>query len=147
MKFVYHILFLVLALSLHAQFNTNTNTCKIYYEYDNAGHRIKRYYKCFDPSLPQPIVQEPRTSTNTTESAQQKLVLYPNPVSSHVSLLLSHEVVDGEVFILDAKGQVLQQEPFSGLKKEFNVAHLPSGTYFIRVHEGFNLYSEVFLKP
>lgn len=70
--------------------------------------------------------------------------VYPNPTNSEFQISEVDMVNIRHIQILDLTGQVV--ETFSGNETTFNVADLPSGTYFIRVTTGKVSYVEQFIK-
>lgn len=74
--------------------------------------------------------------------------LYPNPTSSLINLIVKEDVgvADGEVYVLDLNGRVLQQHTFNTQEVQLNLDGYSSGIYLIKVNAGGKTHTAKVLK-
>lgn len=71
-------------------------------------------------------------TNNFQEVFSQDFQISPNPVSSELNILCEREV--SEMLLFDHKGKVVfTKEGSTQLNIQINMAHLPSGIYFLRI--------------
>lgn len=94
-----------------------------------------------------------RTTTHTTAKAlgnhnQSVLKTFPNPFKDQFTLQLPAAAASNtHVQITDLKGKVVYTEKFNRkTKTTFNLAHLPAGTYLLKVHHNGKTYNEQLIK-
>jgi hypothetical protein len=120
-----------------------TDYCAIHYTYDNAGNRIKRYYKCvengpFEPSTPATI---PNGGFRTD--------LFPNPTSGTLTGILTEPSAEKIVVIVTTMlgGIVLQQEFLPPITSfTINIAQLTPGSYLVSTYMGIFVQSDIIIK-
>ncbi|MBX2928702.1 MAG: T9SS type A sorting domain-containing protein [Saprospiraceae bacterium] len=64
---------------------------------------------------------------------------FPNPAGDRITLRLSQRAVqDGELFLLDMQGRLLQRSvlPAGALQHELDLSNLPTGIYLVRLRVG-----------
>jgi hypothetical protein len=91
-------------------------------------------------SLSDDLLEEP--SRNLTPSTSLDLTLYPNPTTSDNLHVRFHSTEPNSINVrlYDLSGRLIrQQETFAGTGEQslvLDIATLPAGTYFIRLHNG-----------
>ena len=77
------------------------------------------------------------TATDETPLEDSAMTLFPNPSSEVVNVQLGLEEATPAMLIMaDMQGKVLDIREYDNVQKEtlqFNVSHLPAGTYLMRV--------------
>lgn len=63
-------------------------------------------------------------------------VVYPNPASDVLNVLLTQDQNNGAAHLIDAQGRIVMTETFSEGSVSFNVALLKSGVYVLQVMAG-----------
>jgi hypothetical protein len=81
----------------------------------------------------------------------QDMIVYPNPTAGDLTInFVSQDSGDSTVDIIDLSGKVYStkiMETYKGSNTlEFNVNHLPVGTYFVRMDNGKEVISHRFVK-
>ena len=76
--------------------------------------------------------------TKTAISPLEKLRVYPNPTaySITISIPTTMNLSNGILLLLDATGQVIQQQRLSSHLMEAQLSNLPAGMYFVKVFDG-----------
>ena len=76
------------------------------------------------------------------------LQLYPNPTNNLVNLIIREDVgiVNGELFVSDLNGKVLQQGTFNTQEIQVSLDGYSSGIYLIRVNAGGKTHTSKVLK-
>lgn len=136
-----------------------TGECGIVYIHDAAGNRTKRLYYCNNggvyPSFQNP--QEPTAdfskSGNAANTDNDKNIefaridaIFPNPTDGKFSITFNKPINTASITIIDINGKVLQSVKASGTKADFDLFHLSSGTYFVRIEEGRNIITKKIVK-
>lgn len=87
---------------------------------------------------------------NIPSIASQDLRIIPNPSSETISFLGNNGLIEGinEIFIYDISGKLIQKtQPNKNDLYTMNIAHLPSGVYFLRILTSDQTLTERFVKP
>lgn len=100
-------------------------------------------YIQFDPDLW--LISKNSIVTNTVELANQKLKIYPNPVSSELTVDLKSGEKILSLRITDMNGRILKKEE-SPASNKINVSNLARGIYFIQVKTDKTIYIQQFVK-
>lgn len=113
--------------------SAGAQTCKIFYTYDVAGNRTKRFYDCPSPTNPW---DEPVTSTTIKR-------IYPNPTTGLINVEF-YNVINTGTFMISAMtgGMVLQYnltQPTSLVT--LDITPQPPGTYLLTVMTGDDVES------
>ena len=66
------------------------------------------------------------------ESVEDQFILYPNPSSDRVTILLKKETSE-KIEIFNSKMQLVQSEIINGAKLSINISKLSSGIYFMKL--------------
>lgn len=77
----------------------------------------------------------------TTTSAEEGILLYPNPFKDFVYLDFSSNTFKGSEYqLFDAAGKLIKKDKITESKSELNFSSLPSAMYIIRINqEGRNI--------
>lgn len=70
-------------------------------------------------------------SVNKPEAGLMKI--YPNPVTSFITIEMEKQITDGLMKIISAKGQEVKKIPFNGKKITLQLGDLPGGIYFLSI--------------
>lgn len=99
--------------------------CRIFYDYDDAGNRVKRYHHCYDPNL-----QEVGTP-----SYLYPYYVFPNPTAGTVTIAFNERVKYVRLTVVDMGGRVIGSAT-EGVCYEMDCellgGHAP-GTYVLRL--------------
>lgn len=79
------------------------------------------------------------------ETGQEQLLIYPNPATDHITITMSGGG-PSHTQIYDSQGRIVATQVGLGKTAVVDVRHLSSGTYFIRIEQGVNLFSGAFVK-
>jgi|GEM_PF-2237031 len=149
------ILLLISGIAGYAQ----VSTCGIYYEYDAAGQRVKRYYQCKTrgdvlPENPGPPMADGPIRTlgldqNSINSDKQtldakealKITIYPNPASQYFKAAFSKPVSNGHYQFTSMIGVVLKSGKLNGIEHHQEVTGLSPGTYLLMLNIAEKRYS------
>ena len=79
-------------------------------------------------------------------SSIEKMVLsvYPNPVKDILYLNFSTNIKQLNVFIISVSGKIIKS--FSSNENNFNIAELPPGIYFLKIHSSEGTFIKKFVK-
>lgn len=122
-----------------------TPVCGIYFDYDNAGNRIKRYYDCkaFEPTDPgtlpgdlPPVTggkQAPGATTKAGQLQDDLVRVYPNPAQTYVDITFSASVEHAHYHLYDIKGSLLGSGYIDGKTQRVPLSEYPDGTYMVAV--------------
>lgn len=93
-------------------------------------------------------VQLGTASVTSTEITQADVLrIYPNPVTSELSIAVPGEINgQGTIRIIDPKGIVVAQQRATGKLQKIDVSHLPNGVYLLQVSNGKVNTSSKFVK-
>lgn len=86
---------------------------------------------CIDTSLAAIL-----TVTNNVGNAEIKLSsleIYPNPSKGNLSFSVPSELIKSSYGFYNAQGQVVKEGKLDQKEMNFNLSHLPAGTYFLRL--------------
>ncbi len=88
------------------------------------------------------------TATITgTETAQDKLSIYPNPVTSLLNITVPGEIDGkGTIKVIDARGTIVAQQKVTGKLQKIDVSKFPGGVYLLQVNNGKDNSSLKFVK-
>ena len=137
--------FLLLLLSCFSAGKAQVvTTCGIYFDYDNAGNRIKRYYDCktFDPNAPpetDPIGGETSRKVNSTSDQAvtdvltQPVVVYPNPATEYFMVKFPEVAPNTHFHFYDAKGSIIASGDMNEQEYRCNVGSIAPGMYHLYV--------------
>ncbi len=125
-------------------------TCGIWYDYDAAGNRIKRYYDCKDnyagdtpPAAGGLVLQNNnnpsnRDTQNTPATdhvdGDSKVTLYPNPTQDQFYIKLPKAGIHIHFHLYDAKGSIISSGYIDGALYEGHIGNLPAGEYTVIVY-------------
>ncbi|QQR87612.1 MAG: T9SS type A sorting domain-containing protein [Flavobacteriales bacterium] len=70
------------------------------------------------------------------EQAAPVLSIYPNPASEFVTVSSASQLVNAQLRVFDIHGQVVLSDHVAGTNCRISVAHLPAGTYYVRLQDG-----------
>jgi hypothetical protein len=109
------------------------STCKIFYNYDAAGNRIKRYYDCPPQTNPW---DEPVTSTTIRR-------IYPNPTTGVINVEFYNPINTATFFITDISGNQILRYDLTQLTSivTLNITPQVPGTYLLTVLTGDDVES------
>lgn len=79
------------------------------------------------------------------ENASMALSIYPNPASS--SFHISHpQMAKGQLYLFDALGRcIIEAQKVYGTETEVKAAHLPAGTYYLRLSDADQVMQEILI--
>jgi hypothetical protein len=117
-----------------------TPICGIYFDYDAAGNRIKRYYDCktIEPGPEEPI--EISTFYPDISGSDGYARIFPNPALSYVSISFSRPVEHVHFHLYDAKGSILQSGSITGSSYRIELSGYADGIYLIALKDGDKQY-------
>ena len=72
---------------------------------------------------------------NSIEELSNALILYPNPVSTNLTLQVKNEMIGSEFVIYDALGKVVLRDKILSSSQNISVNNLANGNYILRVAE------------
>lgn len=134
---------LILVLSFPCSLFAQT-VCGIYFDYDAAGNRIKRYYDCktilpdpMDPppgggvGKPAPPADSPGVALLQSGNAR----VFPNPTQSFVTIEFPQALTDAHYHVYDGKGSLISSGNFKGKSCKISLQGYADGTYLIAVKE------------
>ncbi|MBL1221739.1 T9SS type A sorting domain-containing protein [Chryseobacterium sp. L7] len=80
-------------------------------------------------------------STNETVTAQEGILLYPNPTRDYLYIDFTSAPYKGSEYqLFDAQGKMIKKDVISQSKSELDLSSLPSAVYIIRLNQnGENL--------
>lgn len=80
-------------------------------------------------------------STNETVTAQEGILLYPNPTRDYLYIDFTSAPYKGSEYqLFDAQGKMIKKDVISQSKSELDLSSLPSAVYIIRLNQnGGNL--------
>jgi hypothetical protein len=133
-------LLLLLASSLYAAAQTapvpcpsgSSYNCTILLTYDAGGNRTAWQEVCTCATAQRLHARMAETPAATTAASAPLTIakLYPNPTAGSVRIELNAAAPDGTLlFIIDAFGRVIAEQPLSGDNAEINLRNYPSGVY------------------
>ncbi len=64
---------------------------------------------------------------------EEDVVLYPNPVSSYLSIAINKDYEEAEVRVFDTAGKMVENKVISGEKYDLNLDNLKQGIYLITI--------------
>jgi len=76
------------------------------------------------------------------ENSYPKLQIFPNPANSQLNIRTSENIQTGQIFLLNAIGQVIRNERYNNSKHQFEVQDLPVGMYYISILSNGERYTE-----
>ncbi len=88
------------------------------------------------------------TRSNSAVTADNKLIIFPNPTSGNVTVALNHTSqtsIEGTVSVFDFSGkQIISQSIYS--ETELNLNSLPAGVYLVKVTSGAEAFAQKVVK-
>jgi uncharacterized delta-60 repeat protein len=105
-------------------------------EHDGRGLLLSR----FSTNIP--------TGIKPAQGQQMNIALYPNPANDLLTLTFGNTTIpfQGDIFIINASGQIVHKEQFKGYQMTIPVNHLAAGVYALRVTTGFETQTLKFVK-
>jgi bacillolysin len=92
-------------------------------------------------------VQLGTASITGVETAQDKLSIYPNPVTSLLNINVPGAITgQGTIKIIDAKGTIIAQQKVINKLQKIDVSKFPGGVYLLQVNNGKENSSLKFVK-
>lgn len=129
MKTIIFILFCMLSVSD----SYGQMVCRIFYDYDAAGNRVKRYYKCYDPNIPDEY----------HPGDWLVAVLYPNPTYGPITVSFDELVDHATLSVSGMSGQVLTAAECSNCYEiNCDLAQFTPGTYIINLEASSAQYTD-----
>ncbi len=124
MKKIFLALIILLSISdkTSAQIqNPNEPVCRIWYDYDANGQRVKRYYECKDPM-------------GEVALHPIRLELFPNPTGGTIIVVGSEtaDVFVARIFKIDGI-EIAAETCYDCNEIRFDVSDQPTGTYVVNV--------------
>jgi len=115
--------------------------CGIWYDYDAAGNRIKRYYDCKDLST-QPDDPASLTKPGRKDSIVVKMMnaeagnikVFPNPVTDKFSIRIPGSDARTHFHLYDAKGSIVSSGFIEGELYNGSLALAVPGNYLLVVY-------------
>jgi len=136
----------VAVVSIFAAQAQTYQRCGIYYDYDAAGNRVKRYYDCkmFDPNNPYPDAgtNPPGGSSArmlganeaaATQNNASLITIYPNPANDFVNIKLNEAAPHTHFHLYDGKGSIVLAGDISGQEYRCNLAAVAPGLYHLNI--------------
>lgn len=133
-------------------------TCKIKYDYDNAGNRIARYEWC-PGGVNGPggnkaeEIAEASQNEEVLEATQmhsgddlEVAVLFPNPTSSTCIVSLNKEVTSATLTLIDNQGKKVHTMRVSGKDIPLDLSGFTSGTYFVIIRTETRTVNKIVMK-
>lgn len=110
-------------------------TATVYFYYDDAGNRTDRITVENTTKSNEKSVTTDNTDKEEDETGEQTVTVFPNPVTSALTVKISGKVFEEEVDVVfsDISGKVLKQISTAEREIEIDVRDLACGTYFISV--------------
>jgi hypothetical protein len=111
--------------------------CGIWFDYDAAGNRIKRYYDCKDIDEGQVGIPPDGTASMSQSMTRTKAIdlkaptVNPNPTEGQYFIKLPADTAIAQFYWYDAQGRVIASGSFNGLNYSGNIASFPPGNYFL----------------
>lgn len=120
----------------------NSVTDSIVYSWNNLGKYTFTYYKASGVTTSTyngftPCVVKVTTDIKTEINSSNDVLVYPNPTSNLLHVILNQESTNGEiqtVSIYNLEGQLILRK--SNDTNEINLDKIPPGTYFIQINQG-----------
>lgn len=126
MKIAYILIFLMSIFGINNLDAQNT----ISFSYNSAGGMTERKLQV----IPQPGARMKR-QTGLVDSTFVDFKVYPNPTNSNLNIEgpLPSDVKEGKITFLNATGQFIKSDVYSGQLKTISVAELSKGVYFMEI--------------
>jgi blue copper oxidase len=120
---------------------------------DFANDTVPYMYHCHilhhedDGMMGSFVVRDTTTGISEAQFADDNVIVFPNPASSHVSLFSNIPFHKTEIKIMNALGQLQVEKLSDGENKiELDVSILPEGIYFLQVKSEDNFFSKKIIK-
>lgn len=88
------------------------------------------------------VCNHPNQESNT----QLGFIIYPNPTTGSVSIILSNEIVNGTLQIIAQDGKILSSQIVSGVAIPLDLSAFASGLYYIRLISKDNIETKKVIK-
>ncbi|RYY09694.1 MAG: T9SS type A sorting domain-containing protein [Chitinophagaceae bacterium] len=133
-------------------------TCGIFYEYNTAGHRIKRHYDCQpvpnDDNVPMEdwedwqVLNFPdgpseggkfadnQDSTIQVSFQPLDITVSPNPTAGNINISVPSSDIISHYHLKDATGKSILKGNIFSRSHHLNLSDLPAGIYFLIVYHG-----------
>lgn len=106
-------------------------------------HQNDSLYYMADPYLG--CSQSPQVGI--TDQTQEVFAIYPNPTTEYINILINDsESTNGEFYIADLSGRIVQRFPANDCKCTLKISFLPTGYYTIIYNNSKKLSSKPFVK-
>lgn len=128
---------------------------RVYFVQAVNGDIWKLVFTGYDSSVGSMIFTKEKVSTaglQYTNVNEANIMIYPNPASSHVSIILNNmQKSEAKVHIMNLSGQIVYQHTLSGTSdfevKNIPVSSLTSGVYLVKViSENQNITKKLIVK-
>ncbi|XZF13754.1 T9SS type A sorting domain-containing protein [Chitinophagaceae bacterium MMS25-I14] len=113
--------------------------CGIFFDYDNAGNQVKRYYDCktIDPTQgpedPLPL-RKAQPGRNDSATAPLRVIqVYPNPASDYFIIRLQEADPTTHFHLYDAKGSIIAAGNLKDAEQRCNVSGISPGLYHLYI--------------
>lgn len=150
MKKIITILLVLLCNFCYAQ-NTQT-MCGIWYDYDAAGNRVKRYYDCKEISnvdgggtYGSKGTNQDQTNNQVTNS-NKDVIVFPNPVKDYFTIRLTDIKSRTHFHLYDSKGSIVFSGNVEGNSSTYDIHFLAAGIYHLSILYGSDKYYFELLK-
>ena len=76
------------------------------------------------------------------EDAELTFLLFPNPATDKINLLVPNELLNSTLQIVDALGRIVYTEDINSVKLEISTNRFSSGYYFVRIRNEKKIYTQ-----
>ena len=83
-----------------------------------------------------PICASKFAGVDLGEELAGELTVFPNPSQGQVTVRIPEELLQGDLMVVNALGQVVLRQPLTAHEATFDLSHLERGTYFVHVSKG-----------
>ena len=70
---------------------------------------------------------------DTEQKFENGIIIYPNPAKANLNILISNEVMNKNIEIVDATGKIVQKFFLKAIQNSVNISNLPKGLYMMRI--------------
>jgi len=121
--------------------NATGSNGSVSYSVGQAAYLVKGSNREVSEGVQQVFEITTLATNETVTSAEDGILLYPNPFKDYLYLDFTTNNYKGSEFqLFDAQGKLIKQDKIIQTKSEFNFSSLPSAMYIIRIsQEGKNI--------
>ncbi len=105
----------------------------VFFEYDEAGNRVRRYYEVIDMAQSEDDPPAQMRSTSTEDDADLTYRVYPNPTTYRIHVESADATETSMVRLLDFNGRELRVLQMVEGFVQLDMSTLQVGTYFISI--------------